>query len=56
MIALINRVTGTTMYVSEDRVAEYLAAGHKLETVVKKAEMPKTATKKTATKKTTKKK
>lgn len=56
MLELINRVTGTSMWVSEDRVIEYLAAGHKRAVVVKKAELPKTAPKKTAAKKTTKKK
>jgi len=29
MIALINRVTGTLMWVADDRVDKYLAAGHK---------------------------
>lgn len=29
MIKLINRNTGTTMWVANERVAEYLAAGHK---------------------------
>lgn len=30
MIALINRTTGTTMWVHPSRLDEYLAAGHKL--------------------------
>ena len=30
MIKLINKVTGTEMFVAEYRVEEYLAAGHKL--------------------------
>ena len=30
MIKLINKVTGTEMFVAESRVEEYLAAGHKL--------------------------
>ena len=30
MIHMINARTGTDMYVSEDRIEEYLAAGHKL--------------------------
>lgn len=38
MIELVNRVTGTTMWVAENRVAEYLAAGHKL--VVKTVKQP----------------
>ena len=29
MIKLINKVTGTEMYVRDDRAAEYMAAGHK---------------------------
>lgn len=29
MIKLINAVTGTVMYVAENRVAEYLAEGHR---------------------------
>ena len=29
MIEFINRLTGTVMYVSEERAAEYRAAGHK---------------------------
>lgn len=30
MVKFINRLTGGEMYVSEDRVEEYKAAGHKL--------------------------
>lgn len=30
MIKLINNLTGTEMWISEDRLSEYLAAGHKL--------------------------
>ena len=29
MVKFINRITGTTMWVSEDRVEEYKAAGHR---------------------------
>ena len=29
MIKLINKLTGTEMWVADDRAAEYLAAGHK---------------------------
>lgn len=43
MLKLINRVTGTTMYVADYRVADYLAAGHKLAV---KTVKPKTTTKK----------
>ena len=38
MIKFINRVTGTEMWVADDRVEEYLAAGHEL--AVKPAEKP----------------
>ena len=30
MVKFINRLTGTAMWVAEDRVDEYKAAGHKL--------------------------
>ena len=30
MIKLINKTTGTEMWVSKERLADYLAAGHKL--------------------------
>lgn len=30
MVRMINALTGTTMYVPEDRQEEYLLAGHKL--------------------------
>lgn len=30
MVELVNKVTGTPMWVAEDRVQNYLAAGHKL--------------------------
>lgn len=30
MIEMINRATGTTMWVAEERKEEYLAAGHEL--------------------------
>ena len=29
MVKMINRITGTEMYVADDRVSEYAAAGHK---------------------------
>lgn len=38
MIKLINRVTGTEMWVADNRVEKYLAAGHKL--AAEKAEKP----------------
>lgn len=41
MRRLINKLTGGDMWVSEDRVDEYLAAGHKLAvSSTKKAEAP----------------
>ncbi len=30
MVEFINKLTGTTMWVAEDRVEEYKAAGHEL--------------------------
>lgn len=39
MVKFINWLTGTVMYVAEDRVDEYLAAGHKI--AVEKVEAPK---------------
>lgn len=45
MIKLINRVTGTEMWVADDRLKKYLAAGHKpageAETEPTKEERPK---------------
>lgn len=38
MIKMLNRFTGTIMWVADDRVEKYLAAGHKLADV--KAEKP----------------
>lgn len=49
MVKMINALFGGEMWVAEDRVEEYLKAGHRL------AEPPKAKPKKTA-KKTTKKK
>ena len=55
MIKFINRITGTAMWVSEDRAEEYKAAGHKPAAapvaVAPKAE-PKTAPKTAVKKKT----
>lgn len=50
MIRLVNKVTGTDMFVAENRVDKYLAAGHKL------AAKPVTAPKEEPKKKTVKKK
>lgn len=30
MVAMVNKVTGTKMYVADDRVLEYKAMGHKI--------------------------
>lgn len=51
MIQFINKITGTDMWVADNRYDEYIAAGHKPAVEVKKAENP---TKKIP-KKTTKK-
>lgn len=49
MVKFINWLTGTEMWVAEDRVNEYLARGHKiaLEPEVKKVEPKKTRKKST---------
>ena len=44
MVKMINALFGNEMYVSEDRVQEYLSAGHKL------ADEPKPKTEKTKSK------
>lgn len=49
MVKFINRLTGTEMWVADERVDEYKAAGHKL--AAENAEKPK----KTPTKKPAKK-
>ena len=41
MVKFINYYTGTTMYVAEDRVEEYVSAGHKLADAPKPKEKPK---------------
>ena len=53
MVKLINWLTGTDMYVAEDRVDEYLKAGHKMPSskVEAKKETPVKAEKKTLSKK-----
>lgn len=40
MIEMINRATGTTMWVADNRVAEYLQAGHSLAMELVKPEQP----------------
>ena len=46
MVKLINWLTGTIMYVSEERLEEYLAAGHKL-AIIPVKEKPKSKAKTT---------
>ncbi len=50
MVKMINALFGNEMYVSEDRVKEYLSAGHKL------ADCPKATDEKPKRKTTSKKK
>ena len=52
MVEFINKLTGTAMFVADERVEEYKAAGHKL--AAKPSEAPKKKT--TAAKKPAKKK
>lgn len=48
MVRLINRLTGSEMWVAEDRVEEYIAAGHKPAACdTEPAETPKKTVKKT---------
>lgn len=51
MVKLINWLTGTDMYVAEDRVEEYLKAGHKMPCNKVQVEKPVKAEKKTPSKK-----
>lgn len=51
MVKMINWYTGSEMYVAEDRVEEYKAAGHKIALpLVEKKPEPKKARKKTTKK------
>ena len=57
MVKFINRITGTAMWISEDRVEEYKAAGHRPAALTeprkvepKKVEIKKPAPKKSKTK------
>lgn len=45
MVKMINALFGNEMYVSEDRVEEYVSAGHKLADTPKPKEKPKSKTK-----------
>lgn len=49
MVKMINALFGNEMYVSEDRVEEYVSAGHKLADTQKPKQKPKS--KKSAKKK-----
>lgn len=51
MVKMINGLFGTEMWVSEDRVEEYLAAGHKLAAPPVPAKKPAKKTKKSTKKK-----
>lgn len=46
MVKMVNRVTGSVMWVTEERKDEYLAAGHKLAAEPAPAKEPKKRTKK----------
>lgn len=48
MVKMINRLLGSTMWVAEERVDEYISAGHKLADTTPKTtkEKPKSRTKK----------
>lgn len=41
MVRFINKYTGTDMWVADDRVEEYLSAGHKLADIPKSESKPK---------------
>ena len=60
MVEFINRFTGTEMWVTDERLEEYKAAGHRLAASPSIATMPteepKKATRKVATKKSATKK
>lgn len=45
MVKMINALFGNEMYVSEDRVEEYVSAGHKLADTPKAERKPKGKTK-----------
>lgn len=56
MVKFINWITGNEMYVAEDRVEEYLSAGHKLAGKQPEAKVEKPATAKPKSSKKTSKK
>lgn len=47
MVKFINKLTGSVMWVADERVDEYLEAGHKLASDLKKPAQKKPAAKKT---------
>ena len=55
MIKMINKLTGTVMYVEEDRKGEYVAAGHRLVNDSTPKAAPKSETKAPELKETVKK-
>lgn len=56
MVKLINWLTGADMYVAEDRLEEYLKAGHKLPRNEEPKKAPAAAEKKPSSRKKTAKK
>ena len=56
MIRMINGLTGSTMWVDESRLDEYLGAGHKLASAPEKPAPPEPVKRPPAKKKTTAKK
>lgn len=50
MVKFINRLTGTVMWVADDRVEEYKAAGHKVAIAKETPKPQKPATKKSRSK------
>lgn len=55
MVKMINKLTGTVMYVEEDRKGEYVAAGHRLVNDSTSKAVPKPETKAPELKETVKK-
>ena len=56
MVEMINALTGTLMTVTDERVDEYLAAGHRLAVETPTSKEPEEKPKKATTKKATTKK
>ncbi len=55
MIKMIDRFTGVDMWVADEKVLDYIAAGHKLAAVPEPAKKPAAKPKRTTRKTTTKK-